>query len=347
MRLDYLDFLRCVAAIAVFAQHLLERADPARFRPFLELGPGIFGVALFFLISGFVIPHSVRRGFAPADFAVRRLFRVFPAYLTVLAAVVALGALGLQPWRGTLVADGPAGFVANLALVQEYTGHAALLGVSWTLSLEFVWYGIFALVMLTGGERHAFALTLAASAALVALSLVALLLDGRPPLGRFAMLGAAALGYAAFVAADGRLSRRRLWIAFAAFALAVGVSQVVAFGYFSHPKVTLFNGLCGWLGAVAVFWAFQRSAALREARLCRHPLARTFGRISYSVYLTHGPVILIWGAAFGGMLLLGAPMVTFALSLALFAFVERPGIAAGRRVAGWLARPGAVTEVRR
>ena len=164
MRLDYLDFLRCVAAIAVFAQHLLERADPARFRPFLELGPGIFGVALFFLISGFVIPHSVRRGFAPADFAVRRLFRVFPAYLTVLAAVVALGALGLQPWRGTLVADGPAGFVANLALVQEYTGHAALLGVSWTLSLEFVWYGIFALVMLTGGERHAFALTLAASA---------------------------------------------------------------------------------------------------------------------------------------------------------------------------------------
>lgn len=348
VRLDYLDFLRCLAAIAVFAQHLLEWADPARFQPFLALGPGIFGVALFFLISGFVIPLSARGVFAPGDFLARRLFRVFPAYLVVLAAVAILGAAGLRPWSEALAAGGPVGLLANVALVQEYTGHPALLGVSWTLSLEFAWYGLFVLVMLAGGGRHAFALTLAASAALVALSLGAILLDSRPPLGRGAMLGAAALGYAAFAAAEGELSPRRLSVAFAAFAVAVAVSQGVAFGYFTHPKVTLVNGLCGWLGAIALFWAFQRFEALRAARFCGHPLCRTLGRVSYSIYLTHGPVILLWGAAFGGgLVLLGAPLATFALSLALFAAVERPGIAAGRWAAGWLARPGAALEVRR
>ncbi len=347
MRLDYLDFLRCLAAMAVFAQHLLERVDPDRFRPFLELGPGVFGVALFFLISGFVIPHSVRRGFLPSDFAVRRLFRVFPAFLAVLAALVALAAAGFEPWREALATGGPAGLLANLALVQEYTGHPALLGVSWTLSLEFVWYGVFALVMLAGGERHALSLTLAASAGLIALSVLALLIDTRPPLGRFAMLGAATLGYAAFVSAEGGLSRRRLWIGFAGFALAVSVSQAVAFGHFHHPKVTLGSGLRGWLGAVAVFWAFQASAALRASPVCRHPLSRSLGRVSYSIYLTHGPVILLWGAVFGGLTLIGAPLVTVLLSLALFAFVERPGIAGGRRVAGWLNRPAAVAEGRR
>ena len=162
------------------------------------------------------------------------------------------------------------------------------------------------------------------------------------------MLGAAALGYAAFAAAGGDLSPRRLSVAFAAFAAAVVVSQAVAFGYFTHPKVTLVNGLCGWLGAVALFWAFQRFEVLRAAPFCRHPLSRTLGRVSYSIYLTHGPVILILGAVFGGGLaLLGAPLATFALSLALFALVERPGIAAGRWAAGWLARPGAPLEVRR
>ena len=81
---------------------------------------GYLGVSAFFVISGFVIPLSMdKRGYVfprdAADFAVRRLVRLEPAYLvsvTVAIAVTVLAAYSLwvlverptilasQRWKG-------------------------------------------------------------------------------------------------------------------------------------------------------------------------------------------------------------------------------------------------------
>jgi peptidoglycan/LPS O-acetylase OafA/YrhL len=45
---------------------------------------GTFGVSLFFLITGFVIPISLARH-NPITFLVNRVFRIYPAYLASLA----------------------------------------------------------------------------------------------------------------------------------------------------------------------------------------------------------------------------------------------------------------------
>ncbi|WP_395264885.1 acyltransferase family protein [Enterobacter soli] len=51
---------------------------------------GSFGVDLFFMISGFIIALSTRNLTSKAIFAVRRFFRIYPAFIVTFV----LGALG-------------------------------------------------------------------------------------------------------------------------------------------------------------------------------------------------------------------------------------------------------------
>lgn len=68
--------------------------------PFIQNGS--FGVALFFLISGFVITLSVRN-YHPIGFLVGRFFRLYPTYIAgfsvTLAIVVFAGLIYNRPFR--------------------------------------------------------------------------------------------------------------------------------------------------------------------------------------------------------------------------------------------------------
>lgn len=340
MRLSFVDFLRFIAASAVLFQHLFEVVAPAFFKPFLDLAPGVFGVVLFFLISGYIIPFSVRRGFSLGDFAVRRAFRIFPAYLLVLAAVIALGVLGVAPWRDALELGGIPGLAANLFIVQDYFGLPAFLGVSWTLAIEFIWYAAFAFLMILFWGRYVVLLCILGSLGLMALAATSLVADVRLPLGRAGMLNAALFGYAAYMAHMGRVTNTQFRGAAVLFLGALAISQWVSFGYFEHPNITLFNGLAGWLLAAALFLVFHQVQRLREVSLFSNPFVLRLGESSYSLYLTHGPIMVLCALVMDPLqLLVAVPVISVALSLLLYRTVELPGIAAGKLVAGHFPRP--------
>jgi peptidoglycan/LPS O-acetylase OafA/YrhL len=88
-RITHIDFLRFTASGAVVYQHVVERSDLELLKPTLELSPGVFGVVLFFLISGWLYPSVFRRGGVWYDFAIKRVFRIFPAYWCTLALIAA------------------------------------------------------------------------------------------------------------------------------------------------------------------------------------------------------------------------------------------------------------------
>jgi peptidoglycan/LPS O-acetylase OafA/YrhL len=142
-RLAYLDALRGIAAITVCIYHVIGYLGAGTAAPLpaaikagvLEIFDlGRFGVVLFFLISGFIIPSSLKPGTTLARFAVKRFFRLYPAYwlacllIFVLPFGTAGGALGVRDVLANL------SMVPKLFHVQEFSG------VFWTLFVEIVFY---------------------------------------------------------------------------------------------------------------------------------------------------------------------------------------------------------------
>src|SRR5215470_2873449 len=112
-----IDGLRAVAVLAVVGFH----AFPGAFRG------GFVGVDVFFVISGFLISTIIIKGlekgtFRFTDFYARRVRRIFPALIVVLAACFAFGWIALLSDEymqlGKHIAGG-AGFVSNLVLWNE------------------------------------------------------------------------------------------------------------------------------------------------------------------------------------------------------------------------------------
>ena len=95
---------------------------------------GRFGVVLFFLISGFIIPTSLKPESTLARFAVTRFFRLYPAYW--LACLLIL----LLPFATPGASFGVGEVLANLTMVPKLFHQQEMSGVFWTLFVEIVFY---------------------------------------------------------------------------------------------------------------------------------------------------------------------------------------------------------------
>jgi len=155
-RMQFLDALRGIAAMCVVVQHSLEQLYPAFAKFGLErFRLGEFGVVVFFLCSGFIIPASLERQGSQMRFWVGRFFRLYPLYLSVLAAVLILhygfDRYGLpeaylaHPVRATL---------ANATMLQNFMSQPLALGQSWSLAYELVFYGLVSAMFVAGLHRR-------------------------------------------------------------------------------------------------------------------------------------------------------------------------------------------------
>jgi len=146
-----IDGLRAVAILSVLFYHAFPEWIPG----------GFIGVDVFFVISGYLITTGLLQNlhndrFSLLDFYERRIRRIFPALITVLAACFALGWFFLLAPEfeqlGKHVAAG-AGFVSNLVLLKDigYFDTAAdlkpLLHL-WSLGIEEQYYALWPLVLL-------------------------------------------------------------------------------------------------------------------------------------------------------------------------------------------------------
>ncbi len=77
-----LQYLRAFAAIWVLLTHVLQSCDV---RPNDVFWAGQWGVDIFFLLSGFIIYLTTKEESSWVDFSIKRIFRIYPAYLIILA----------------------------------------------------------------------------------------------------------------------------------------------------------------------------------------------------------------------------------------------------------------------
>jgi peptidoglycan/LPS O-acetylase OafA/YrhL len=300
---------------------------------------GRIGVAVFFLISGFVIPFSIHTASAAPvqGFAIRRFFRIFPAYwLSVPLAALAFFWLNGVPFS-------PGEFLVNLTLLQDVFGVPPAEGVYWTLLVELVFYALCIALLVTRSlfSARRIALLAAVLAAVHAFSMFMRWI-GMPVIGvaaSFWLLNLSVMLCGTlfrFVAAGS--SRDRI-AAFALRALALFYIAVlpISAGLAIH---TAFNYALPYAVAFVVFIA--GTTVLRiETRL-----TDWLGRISYSIYLFHPivfqPVYLwlirqpldsLWRTQHLAVYLVATLLLTLAVASLVFRFVERPAIRLGHRIA--------------
>ncbi len=90
-RLAWLDVLRGLAALAVVFNHFGYFLPSGVKTPVYQwINPGDYGVFVFFLISGYIVPASLERKGSVRTFWVSRLFRLYPLYLLAVAIAVTL-----------------------------------------------------------------------------------------------------------------------------------------------------------------------------------------------------------------------------------------------------------------
>ena len=155
-RIAFLDYLRIFAFVSVLIGHKYYPALSAAaannklhatLRLFFEyLMPFVFnggaGVIIFFLVSGYII-SEVLASEQPTSFLIRRIFRIYPLYITAVLIQIIVqnnwGSLSL-----TIL-------VPQLLLIGDFFGTPyTLTGVEWTLRVEIIFYIFMAILRASG-----------------------------------------------------------------------------------------------------------------------------------------------------------------------------------------------------
>jgi peptidoglycan/LPS O-acetylase OafA/YrhL len=157
-RLHQIDALRGLAAILVIISHASESLAPfaaqyGHSNLLAQLAQradfGRMGVIIFFIISGFVVAHTLGgRDASLGKFAVRRLFRLYPLYWFSIILVIFFNGIGSYP----LAPPGDySALLANVTMLPTLLGFEPMMGLYWTLETELVFY-LFAVVVYQAGQ---------------------------------------------------------------------------------------------------------------------------------------------------------------------------------------------------
>ncbi|MFG2194027.1 acyltransferase family protein [Streptomyces sp. NPDC048639] len=167
--MGWLDAMRGIAALVVVFDHS-SYAFMAEFRQVLmpQFNTSRYGIMVFFLVSGYIIPASLERRGRVRGFWVGRVFRVYPLCAAAVTALIALHLVGIAEIRADFGQQSTAtAALAHVTLLQELLRTPNVLLVLWTLSYEMAFYLlVVALFTVRLHQRSAAAaLTLAALAA--------------------------------------------------------------------------------------------------------------------------------------------------------------------------------------
>ncbi|GCB47571.1 acyltransferase [Streptomyces sp. NL15-2K] len=140
-RLGWLDALRGIAALVVVFDHS-SYSFMAEFRRELmpEFNTSRYGIMVFFLVSGYIIPASLERRGCVRTFWIGRIFRVYPLWAAVVTVVLAVNLMGIAEMRDFGRQSAAMVAAAHVTMLQELLGTPNLLLILWTLSYEMAFY---------------------------------------------------------------------------------------------------------------------------------------------------------------------------------------------------------------
>jgi peptidoglycan/LPS O-acetylase OafA/YrhL len=343
-----LDGLRAISILIVLIAHL----------GFEHIVPGGLGVTVFFFVSGFLITRllvaeqNAREGRIDLkNFYIRRFLRLMPA-LYVFIPVVALLAMpfGAQPLAIHVAA-------AVFYGVNYYDALTGLLGLPerlvpwghlWSLAVEEHFYLVFpaALALLGRTHRARLLLVIGAITASAAWRLAAFHWVGLG--GEYNYMASEtrleniAWGCLLAILLDGapKQEARLSWLVGWHWVLA-GLAIILATLLFRDEafRATWRYSAQGIGLFLLVFNLYALQSAGFALKLLELAPMRWLGRLSYSLYLWHLPIVWVameltgvgWGERMSVATTLAVLMVSFGAAMASYRFVEKPMFALRRK----------------
>ncbi|WP_353473836.1 acyltransferase family protein [Salipiger sp. H15] len=291
-----IDGLRAIAVLTVVLYHF----------GLPWLGGGFTGVDVFFVISGFLIGGILWRDYEAEGrirlgaFYLRRFRRLAPAFFTMVLVTSALGAALLLPFEfrafgKSLIAATV--YLSNVLFFRESgyfdTGAAEKpLLHTWSLAVEEQFYIFLPLLILVLARNRTLLLMALATIWVASLASSVLATPSHPgaafylfPFRAWELLSGVLL--AIWGLETGRVWRGHPALSWAGLALVLGSALLI-------PAGPMFPGLLAIppvLGAVLLI--ANGTGRNPVNRALAHPAALFFGRISYSLYLWHWPVLTL------------------------------------------------------
>ncbi len=147
--------MRGLAALAVALHHAAWSFIPGFWGEIdRRIDMGTWGVFVFFMVSGYIIPTSLERSGDLRAFWIGRCFRLHPMVFAAggLALLLACGgAFDLHP--GLSRRPPPVVVLGHVTMLQELLGAPAIINVMWTLSYEMAFYLMVVALFTVGRQR--------------------------------------------------------------------------------------------------------------------------------------------------------------------------------------------------
>ena len=303
MRFQTLDSWRGLCAVLVA---LLHYHATWHLHDFPLIRNSYLFVDFFFVLSGFVIAHAYgHRIGSLADFgrfAVLRFGRLWPLHAAVLGLflVVELAALALEPWLGDAYPRPPFtesrsvfAILTNVLMVHSLGLHRDVTWnfPSWSISVEFYTYLVFATVLLLLPRYRT-----PAAVGLIVFAVAMLVMVGPGSMdvtveyGIFRCLAGFFLGcltFRAYRTVLRRLDGRPL----PGIDLVETAGMVLVLAFIAAAETGPLSFLAPLVFTVAVFiFSFEGGVV---SRFMKNPVLLRLGALSYSIYMVHAFILLI------------------------------------------------------
>ena len=345
-RLHHLDAIRGIAALSVLLGHIYQSSSDTKWVVMMQRP----AVTIFFILSGYVLSKSLMKssGHPMVDglsYCLRRFFRLYPAIFIAVILAAILAKFYVIPSSGSSVTVWFSKNIFKATTIHslnDYIGsfrlyYMRLDPVFWTLQVEF--FCSFLLPLLVWPTRNHLVFRWGLLPVLAGIKFYyPWVWCGFP-----GFLFEFYLGYLAWTLfpklseIDPKISRLLIFFLLVGIYLWMLIVEPSLVGLSSCIMVASFIailGPCSWKGFKSTLQA---------------PLPQFLGRISYSLYLIHFPIMLFcWSIIWGRELMLWnnslSPnilaivvlLITIPLASGLERFVEQPFNKLGHKLAGGL-----------
>jgi peptidoglycan/LPS O-acetylase OafA/YrhL len=328
-RISGLDGIRGLAAVYVVMNHLFERAFPgypANHAPFWAgwFIYGRFAVVVFIVLSGFSLAmRPARRGWrldGIASFARRRARRILPAYWGALAFSLAVAWL-IVPQNGQ-GAPNAGSVLVNGLLVQNIVGAPSPDRAFWSMAVEAQLYLLFGLLIWWVRRWGTVAMLATVTLVVAAVGIAGphiprvdtFVVQSAPDLAALFAIGILAAGIVSASEARRSWPWPRLALVALVGPLALMFWQGTAWTLAHYYWVDLALGPA--IACLLAGLATARPAPL--VRLLDTRPMRGLGSSSYSLYLTHMPILtVVYDRLIVGRVSQGVPAFLISLAIVL------------------------------